>query len=196
MKMKFSVGIDEAGRGPLAGPITLAALCLPEGFRRLRFDFPVKDSKQMTKDRRAIVFKTLKGLRKEGVIDFSVSHMSSASVDRYGITRCTRRGIARCLKKLAANPSDTRILLDGTLYAPEEFEGQKTIIRGDEKVKIISLASIIAKETRDKKMARLAKKYPKYGLEIHKGYGTKAHRQAIKKHGISEIHRRSFLKNL
>jgi ribonuclease HII len=196
MKWRNSIGIDEAGRGPLAGPITLAAFSVSSKFKGLRFDFPIKDSKQMTEDRRNIVFKILKEMRNRGEINFSVSHIRHSSIDRYGITKCTRNGIKRCLKKLKADPLNTRILLDGTLYAPEEFKDQKTIIRGDEKVRIIALASIVAKVTRDKRMIKLAKKFPQYGLDIHKGYGTKAHRKAIKRHGPSEIHRLSFLKNL
>jgi ribonuclease HII len=196
MKLRSSIGIDEAGRGPLAGPITLAAFCCPDKFKGFKFDFPIKDSKQMSEERRNIVYKILKELKKEGKIDFSVSHISNSSLDKYGITKCARKGIERCLKKLGAHPSSSRILLDGTLYAPQDFKKQKTIIRGDEKVKIISLASIIAKVTRDRKMKNLARKYPRYGLEIHKGYGTKAHRKAIKKYGPSEIHRLSFLKNI
>ena len=83
------------------------------------------------------------------------------------------------------------LLLDGSLYAPPEYP-QKTIIKGDEKIPIIAAASVIAKVTRDRKMIRLAKKFPKYSFEIHKGYGTKLHRRLLRKHGLSAIHRRSF----
>ncbi|HEY4715060.1 MAG TPA: ribonuclease HII [Candidatus Paceibacterota bacterium] len=194
MKWTHSIGIDEAGRGPLAGPITLAALCCPKEFKGFKFNFPIKDSKQMTLDRRNIVCKILKNLKNKGEINFSVTHIKHTSIDKHGITKCARNGIKRCLKKLEIKPSDTRILLDGTLYAPEEFNNQKTIIRGDEKVKIIALASIIAKVSRDKRMVNLSKKFPQYGFEIHKGYGTKMHKKSIKKHGISMIHRRTFIK--
>ena len=194
MKWNYSIGIDEVGRGPLAGPITLAALCLPAKFRPIRFDFPIKDSKQMTEDRRNVVFKILNDLKDEGKINFSVTHIKHISIDKYGITKCTQNGIKRCLKKLEIKPADTRILLDGALHAPEEFNNQKTIIRGDEKVKIIALASIVAKVSRDKRMINLAKKFPQYGFDCHKGYGTKMHKKAIKKYGLSEIHRRTFIK--
>ena len=91
------------------------------------------------------------------------------------------------------DPQTCLVLLDGGLKAPREFIYQKTIIKGDEKELSISLASIAAKVTRDAYMTKLAKKYPAYGFEIHKGYGTKKHREAIKKHGPSEVHRMSFL---
>ncbi len=83
--------------------------------------------------------------------------------------------------------------MDGSLYAPKEFKHQKTIIKGDAKVKLISLASVIAKVHRDEKMSHLAKKFPQYGFDIHKGYGTRAHYSALRMHGLCEIHRRSFL---
>jgi ribonuclease HII len=87
------------------------------------------------------------------------------------------------------------VILDGSLYAPDYFLYQKTIIRGDQTEPLISLASIAAKVTRDRKMVRLSKKYPQYNFHIHKGYGTPAHRKAIKKFGLSEVHRRSFLRS-
>jgi len=193
MKWTHSIGIDEAGRGPLAGPITLAALCFPRNFKMPKITFPIKDSKKMSPIRREEVFKILKDLKKKEKINFSVSHIKHTLVDKYGITKCTRRGIERCLKKLDVSPGRVQILLDGTLYAPKEFKNQKTIIRGDEKVKIIALSSIIAKVTRDKRMFNLSKKFPDYGFEIHKGYGTQMHQKALKKKGPSPIHRLSFL---
>jgi ribonuclease HII len=98
------------------------------------------------------------------------------------------------LEKLGVTAHRSKVLLDGSLKAPRRYVNQKTIIRGDDIEPVISLASICAKVLRDRKMTRLAKKYPRYGFEVHKGYGTKAHYKAIKKHGFSQEHRRSFLK--
>ncbi len=119
-------------------------------------------------------------------------------VDKIGISRATMLVVKRSIKKLSSAwkyDSQVEILLDGLLHAPAEYK-QKTIIKGDEKEPIISLASIIAKVTRDKYMTKLAETYPEYGFESHKGYGTKKHYESIKKYGISDVHRRSFLKNL
>ena len=96
------------------------------------------------------------------------------------------------MKKLNVNPKQTQIFLDGGLKAPKEFIFQKTIIRGDDKKMVISLASIVAKVSRDALMSRLSKKYPKYGFEFHKGYGTAKHRLAIRQNGLSPVHRKTF----
>jgi len=95
---------------------------------------------------------------------------------------------------LKINPKKCKVLLDGGLKAPEEYIDQKTIIKGDEKKMIIALASIYAKVMRDRKMVKFGKEYPEYGFEIHKGYGTKKHYEAIGKYGLSNIHRRSYIK--
>ena len=116
------------------------------------------------------------------------------TIDQKGITHAIRLSIKRCLKRCKVDPRVTRVLLDGSLKAPEEFMYQETIIKGDQKEKVISLASIMAKVTRDQWMKKEALKYPEYGFEIHKGYGTKKHRENIKKKGLSPIHRKSFLK--
>jgi ribonuclease HII len=123
-----------------------------------------------------------------------VSLVSASHIDKYGISHAIRKGIEDGLKKLALNPETARILLDGSLKAPEIFTDQETIIKGDAKEKIIGLASIMAKVTRDRYMAQVAKKYPKYEFEIHKGYGTRKHCDAIERHGISALHRKSFCK--
>lgn len=193
----FTVGIDEAGRGPLAGPISVGAFSIKSKDILKRFK-GVKDSKQLSEKQREEWFKTIKQRRKEGKIAYAVSFSSAEVIDSKGITRATRAALNRCLKKLENKdfaPLKCKVLLDGSLYAPSRYADQKTIIDGDAKEPIIALASICAKVLRDRKMKRLAKKYPQYGFEIHKGYGTKAHYRAIKKHGVSKIHRRSFLKN-
>lgn len=196
--MKYVVGIDEAGRGPLAGPVSVAAVAIPEYlYKKTLLSFRgVKDSKKLSPEKRA---KWLKHIRrqKEGAILYSVSLVGSTYIDKRGIVQAVFLGMKRTLEKIEeVTPGKARVLLDGSLFAPPQFKNQRTIIRGDEKKKIIALASIVAKEHRDAHMRRQAKKYPEYGFEVHKGYGTKAHLLSIRKHGVSEIHRKSFLKNL
>ena len=130
---------------------------------------------------------------------WSVSFSSSGVIDNKGLTyavySATKRSILK-LKKTGYINDNSKILLDGLLKAQAYFKDQKTIIGGDDKEKIIALASICAKVCRDKKMKNLAKKYPQYGFEIHKGYGTKSHYKALAKHGPSPAHRRRFLRRL
>jgi len=187
------VGIDEAGRGPLAGPVAVGAVLF---LKRARFDFDgLTDSKKLTPSQREEWFRKMKDWQKEGKLRFAVSLVSNTVIDAKGIVPAINLGIERCLKKLKVDPKHTHIFLDGGLKAPAQFLNQETIIKGDEKIPAISLASITAKVTRDRKMVTLSKIYPHYGFEIHKGYGTKIHADAIRKHGISKIHRKSFLKN-
>lgn len=195
MKISYVIGIDEVGRGPLAGPVTLCACAIPAA--RLKTFFTgefknIKDSKKLTPAVREFFFEKVKGKSKEGSVLYSVSHVSAPIIDRIGISKAVARALKRCLIKLKLGAADCRVLLDGSLKAPAIFSNQKTIIRGDATVPIISLASVIAKVTRDRKMTRLAKQFPQYGFEIHKGYGTRLHQKAIKKHGLSSLHRRSF----
>ncbi|MBX4189401.1 ribonuclease HII [Candidatus Parcubacteria bacterium] len=194
MAKHFIVGIDEAGRGPLAGPVSLGAVMVREGFNK-KFFKGIKDSKKLSVEDRELWFALATEARRRGELDFCVSLISESVIDKHGIAYAVRLGIKRCLKRLEA-PYDSQIFLDGGIKAPEKYVHQTTIIKGDEKVPIISLASICAKVVRDRKMVRLSKTYPEYLFHIHKGYGTLAHREAIKKHGKSEIHRVSFLRNL
>jgi ribonuclease HII len=120
--------------------------------------------------------------------------VSHTVIDTKGLTYATRLGVKRALKKLEIK-KNVLVLLDGSLYAPKEYK-QKTIIGGDDTYKIIGLASIVAKVKRDRRMKNLSKQYPGYSFDVHSGYGTKKHYEAIKKNGISLIHRRSFLKSL
>ncbi|MEZ4195176.1 MAG: ribonuclease HII [Candidatus Paceibacterota bacterium] len=115
-------------------------------------------------------------------------------MDKIGITKAVRLGIERGLNKLKVDHKEVSVKLDGLLHAPAEYMNQETIIKGDAKEKVIGLASIMAKVTRDRVMVKMAKKYPVYQFEIHKGYGTKKHLEAIEKHGLSTVHRRSFCK--
>ncbi|OHA80305.1 MAG: hypothetical protein A2675_00260 [Candidatus Yonathbacteria bacterium RIFCSPHIGHO2_01_FULL_51_10] len=156
----------------------------------------IKDSKQLTEKAREAWFEKMKLAEKEGWLAYAVVMGSAREIDRRGIVPTISRALARAIKKLGSDPRNTLVLLDGGLRAPAPYLHQKTIIRGDEKEPTIALASIAAKVTRDRMMKRLAKKHPGYGLEVHKGYGTAAHRQAVRRRGLSAIHRKSFCKGL
>jgi ribonuclease HII len=195
-RARFVVGIDEAGRGPLAGPVVVGAVSArPAELPRLRRIFrgiQGKDSKKLSSRERERWFAVIKTEAKMGNFRWKVSLSGSVMIDNKGIVPAIRSALLRSLQAVVDEPRHVRVLLDGGLRAPEEFTDQKTIIKGDEKELLISLASICAKVTRDAVMCRLAKKYPEYGFEVHKGYGTKLHSKAIERHGLSAIHRASF----
>jgi len=213
--MKYIIGIDEAGRGPLAGPLTLSAFLAPENLRNKLIKIlggKIKDSKQFSPAKRHAIYREFlrlrrlksesrpeaSALKKQNEVFFCVSHISNKIIDKKGISYTTRLGIKRCLNKLQHENSNYKgapcsIRLDGSLKAPEEFKNQKTIIGGDSVDIFIACASIVAKVRRDRLLIRLAKKFSNYSLEIHKGYGTALHYRCIKEFGISEIHRKSFL---
>ena len=190
--MEYLVGIDEVGRGPLAGPVAVGVLVMKEN---LKIFGKIRDSKKLSEKQREEWFEIICAERQRGALDFSVSFVSHIMIDKRGLAWALRTATARALTRLAI-PTDSAIFLDGGLRAPEIFKNQKTIIKGDEKIPVIALASIVAKVTRDHLMIRMAEKYPQYGFERHKGYGTKEHFATIKKHGLCPIHRRSFLLKL
>jgi ribonuclease HII len=209
--LKHTIGIDEVGRGPLAGPVAVGVcritsaqtlVARKQQTKDLRRIFRgVKESKQISEQQREAWFEIMKKARGMGLIDFHVSFQSEKIIDSKGLSYAINTAIQKSLEKIMAaqkstqeiRPDDCVVLLDGGLRAPVCFTHQKTIIRGDEKKRIIALASIAAKVLRDRRMRAFAKKYPRYGFEIHKGYGTRAHYAALKKHGPCAIHRRSFL---
>jgi ribonuclease HII len=196
--MKFVIGVDEVGRGPLAGPITLSAFVAPENLRNKLIKIlggKIKDSKQFSSKRRREIYREFLKLRRENKTSFFVSHISNKIIDERGISYATNLAIKRVLVNTKRSASN-RVMLDGLLKAPKEFKNQKTIIGGDGKNIFIACASIVAKVRRDRLMCRLAKKYPKYGFEIHKGYGTALHIKLIKKYGLSDLHRISFCSNI
>lgn len=194
-KIKSVVGIDEVGRGPLAGPVAVCAFKIPVAFKVVGFG-PLKDSKKLTPKKREEIFAKLEILKKEKKVDYSVCYESAKKIDKVGISKAIRNCLAKALKNIKAKPSECMVLLDGALRAPSSFPYQRTIIKGDEKIRAIAFASIVAKVSRDALMCRLAKRYPKYNFEIHKGYGTKIHCKAIRKYGLSKEHRKCFCKNL
>ncbi len=190
----LTIGIDEVGRGPLAGPLAVGAFATSN--KILKFHFSnIKESKQLRPKQREEWFKIIKRFSLKREVFYAITFVSATTIDRIGLTKALLKAVASNLRKLDAT-KNTKIILDGSLYAPKKYTNQKTIIKGDEKEPLIALASIVAKILRDRKMTYLAKKFPEYGFEIHKGYGTKLHYNMIKKYGISPIHRRSFLKSV
>lgn len=190
------LGVDEAGRGPLAGPVAVGVVAVPEGFDVAR-EFPgVADSKSLSEKKREEIFRMLEERAGRGDVRFVVELESATAIDANGIARALRAAVARGVSKLANDTglakSDMRVMLDGALVAPEEY-AQETIIRGDALIPLISLASIAAKVSRDRLMVALAEKHLEYGFERHKGYGTRAHYDVLARYGPCAIHRMSFL---
>lgn len=191
-KTRYLIGIDEVGRGPIAGPVAVGAFVFltPDSHKLFR---GVKESKQLSEEKREEWFKKINDIKKIGGIDFSVIFQSEKVIDTKGLSFAIKNALKLSIKKLKLNPKHCLVLLDGGLKAPEEYLYQKTIIKGDAKEKVIALASICAKVLRDRKMRKWAIKYPGYSFEINKGYGTKKHYEGIKKHGLTPLHRKSFL---
>ncbi|MDD5569276.1 MAG: ribonuclease HII [Candidatus Pacebacteria bacterium] len=187
---KIVVGIDEAGRGPLAGPVVAGAFALlPKNINKSLFSL-IKDSKQLSEKKREEAFAAI--LKEKNLI-FGVGKVSEKIIDSINIFEATKmamkRAVASLIKKTGLRPDI--LIIDGKHGINLPIE-QKTIVKADTKIFSCSAASIIAKVTRDRLMEKLDKKYIRYGFGTHKGYGTKAHFAAIKKYGCCEIHRKSF----
>jgi len=189
----FYIGVDEAGRGPLAGPVAVGAMFASK--RMIARFRGIKESKQLTPEERDVWFGRIHGALGDELA-YSVSFASAKAIDRDGIVPSIRKSVASALLRLRSDPERVTVLLDGLLKAPPVYRSQKTIIRGDEKRTVIAMASVVAKVLRDRKMEELHLRYPKYGFDRHKGYGTPEHRDAIRAHGLSEEHRRSFCRNI
>lgn len=190
-RAKYIIGIDEAGRGPLAGPVAVGGVCIPSDFDFSIFSY-VRDSKKLSERAREQTYKEVRMLARAGGIRFAVALIPASTIDTKGITFAVRQGIDRIFTKLAVAPDEVEVRLDGSLKAPPIYHMQETIIKGDATEPAISLASIMAKVTRDRHMVRLAARYPAYGFDIHKGYGTRAHQQALERSGLSDVHRVTF----
>ena len=188
------IGIDEVGRGPLAGPITICAMAFKD--RKPLFLKGIKDSKKLTEEKRKNWKEKIEKEYDSGKILFSIKSSDHGAIDELGITESVNLAIKDALRELAIDPSTCKVLLDGGLRAPKEYIFQETIIKGDEKEHVIGAASIFAKIDRDAFMREQSVLYPEYGFDEHKGYGTSAHYKAIKKHGLCKIHRRSFLSGM
>lgn len=178
-------GVDEAGRGPLAGPVAAGAVILPEGL----VIEGLNDSKKLTEKKREALFPLIT----ERAISWSVGLASPAEIDELNILNATFLAMRRAVMGLKTVPE--YLLVDGN-RDPKTGLPAATIIKGDGKAACIAAASIIAKVTRDRLLTELDEKHPEYGFKKHKGYPTQAHYAAIAEHGILKEHRRSFLKNL
>ena len=178
---QYVAGIDEAGRGPLAGPVVSAAVILPKSF----VIGEVKDSKKLTPKKRDALYQRIHN----DAVSIGVGIVDPHEIDRINILRAALLSMAIAAGHL--NPGADILLIDGTFPIPSDIP-QKTIAKGDSLSVSIAAASIVAKVTRDRMMARYSLDYPDFGFERHKGYPTKAHREAIKKHGACPIHRLSF----
>ncbi|MDO8576413.1 MAG: ribonuclease HII [bacterium] len=189
--MRYVIGIDEAGRGPLAGPVAVGAVMVPVSFDWKVLE-GVRDSKKLSEKKREEFFARVLELERSQTLRFAVSTSSAVYIDRYGIVPAIKRALAEALSRFEIEPADCRVLLDGSLSAPAQYIHQETIIRGDDTEPVISLASIMAKVTRDRLMKRLSPKYPAYDFHVHKGYGTLAHRRIIATSGLCDLHRRTF----
>ncbi|HXK37748.1 MAG TPA: ribonuclease HII [Candidatus Paceibacterota bacterium] len=193
MLLKYIIGIDEVGRGPLAGPVAVGAiLATPD---MLQAFTEIKESKQLSEKKRELWNDKILAARGEGLRSV-VCFVPAEEIDVIGIAPAIKKALKEGLVQLAVDPTECRVLLDGGLYAPEEYINQETIIGGDGKETIIAMASVVAKVARDRLMVQLAESYPEYDFAKHKGYGTKAHMDAIRTHGLSKEHRRSFCKNI
>ncbi|MBI4993803.1 ribonuclease HII [Candidatus Wolfebacteria bacterium] len=209
MIKKFIIGIDEVGRGSLAGPVVVAALALPEKFKIKKSDLKkfkltkLRDSKKLSLSQREAWFNYIK----KQMLSHGIASVSPKIIDKINISQAANLAATKAFKKLIKNykflPAGRHgkiknclIFLDGGLYLNIENQSAgwrtKTIIKGDEKIPAISLASIVAKVYRDKLMKKLHKKYSQYDFINNVGYGTKKHIKAIKKIGYSSIHRKSF----
>jgi ribonuclease HII len=188
---KYVAGIDEAGRGPLAGPVVSGAvLILEKNFKKAKKIESVKDSKKLNERKREEVYSNLIN---NPNIKWGIGIVSEKIIDKINILEATKLSMIKAIKDLEKKNKIKidYVILDGKMKINLNID-QESIVKGDDKVFSISAGSIIAKVTRDRIMVKCDKKYPEYNFKKHKGYGTKEHFKNIKKNGICEIHRKSF----
>ncbi len=183
---KVICGIDEAGRGPLAGPVHAAAVILPLG---LEIE-GLNDSKKLSEKKREQLFDIIC----EKAIDYSIGVATEKEIDEINILNATFLAMHRAVEGLKIRPDYA--LIDGNQYPRIPFVTEETVVKGDAKSMSIAAASILAKVSRDRFMLEKTKEYPQYEFEKHKGYGTKLHYEKILEYGPSPIHRMTFLKKL
>ena len=186
-KNVLEAGCDEAGRGCLAGPVYAAAVILPP---RLRMPL-LNDSKKLSLATRNLLREQIE----KKAVALAVASCSEREIEKYNILNCSILAMQRAVQQLSTRPE--HLLIDGNQFKPFDFYSYTTIIKGDAKYKSIAAASILAKTHRDEYMIQLSEKYPEFGFEKHKGYGTKKHLEAIQEFGYLICHRKTFqLKNL
>ena len=195
--MQWLIGIDEAGRGALAGPVCVGAVLYPANFDwKEAFSLVTKrgapvlrDSKQLSPQQRDILYEYI---IMHGRLKYATALVGADTIDVIGIVNACHEAAATAIMELNVQPTRVRVLLDAGLRVPSKWE-QESFIRGDETIPAIAFASIVAKVTRDRHMEELSDSYRAYNFAQHKGYGTDQHFRAIQGHGISIIHRRTFL---
>jgi len=175
-------GTDEAGRGCLAGPVTAAAIILPEDFQ---LDL-LNDSKQLSEKTR----EKLKPIIEEKAISYAVTHLEPIIIDEINILNASIKAMQECITKL--NPTPNYIIVDGNRFKPINNIPYSTIVKGDSKYMSIAAASVLAKTYRDEYMDKIHEEFPMYNWKQNKGYPTKEHREAIRKYGTTKYHRMSF----
>jgi ribonuclease HII len=191
---KVVVGLDEAGRGPLAGPVVAAAVSIIANCKlQIANSKNLKDSKKLTPQKREEFFKLI---IKNPFIEWGIGKVSERIIDKINIKNAAELAMEKALKNLEKKIKKKAdfLIIDGNHINSKNLKARnhKLIVKGDEKVLSCAIASIIAKVTRDRIMEKYAKKFPEYGFEKHKGYGTKFHLKMLKKYGPCKIHRRSF----
>ncbi len=184
-EFQYICGIDEAGRGPLAGPVVAAACILPADCEILYLN----DSKKLSEKRRELLFEEIK----EKAISYGIGVISEQDIDEINILQATFKAMRLAVSQLAISPE--LVLVDGSMRIPDMTIRQIPIVKGDARSVSIAAASILAKVTRDHLMIGYADLYPGYGFERNKGYGSAEHIAAIKSLGPCDIHRRTFIKN-
>jgi len=182
---KIVCGVDEAGRGPLAGPVYAAAVILPDGLEELG----INDSKKMTEKKREALFDIIT----ENATAYGIGFATEKEIDEINILNATFLAMRRAVEAMGVKPD--LVLVDGNRKPGTGYE-EITLVKGDAKSISISAASILAKVSRDRYMKKLAERHPEYKFEQHKGYGTKLHYEMIEMYGILPDHRRSFLKKI
>ncbi len=208
--MRWIVGIDEVGRGALAGPVVVAAAAVPAGFKPYNRTLgTLKDSKKLSAKKREA---WCAYWNEHQIVEFALARVYPRQIEKRNISNAANLAAERAFVKLMKGKQLRRskqqhdgksgrahkwphIFLDGGLFLGkgEQPKGAKTIVKGDEKINAVKIASVVAKVHRDRLMRRLSKRYPAYGFESHKGYGTKAHRNAIQTHGPCPAHRLTFV---
>ena len=183
---EYIAGIDEAGRGPLAGPVVAASVILPKDCEILYLN----DSKQLSAKRRDELFDEIK----QKAIAYGIGIVSQGRIDDINILQATYEAMREAIGRMSEKQNPDLLLVDA-VHIPDVDIKQVGIVKGDAKSVSIAAASILAKVTRDRFMVEMVKLYPEYGFASHKGYGSKSHIEAIKKYGASPIHRQTFIKN-
>ncbi|PID83216.1 ribonuclease HII [Candidatus Campbellbacteria bacterium] len=201
----YKAGIDEVGRGPVAGPVCVCAFLIKKDFEKeVQKELEqITDSKKLSEKKRYFYFEKIKKLKQDGKVFSSAVFVSALEIDKIGISKAikksTEKSFSNTLKQVQDFEqkeilADLKVFLDGGLFLENQNIFQETIIKGDQKEFTISCASVVAKCIRDDYMKKIALEFPQYEFEKHKGYGTKKHLENISKHGPSKIHRKTFLK--